>query len=230
MFFYYDPTWWLIIAGMIISLVASANVNATYRKYSKINNVRGMSASEAAERILKGAGIYDVKIDRVRGDLTDHYDPRNKTVRLSDSVYDSASVAAIGVAAHECGHVIQHYKGFLLIQIRNAIVPVANFGSKLSFPLILIGIIFGMTNLVNFGIALFSLVLLFQLVTLPVEFNASRRAISIIRDNGILQGEEVSRAKKVLNAAALTYVAGTIATALQVLRLMILFGGRRRRS
>lgn len=228
MFFFYDPTWWLIIVGMIIALAASANVSNTYKRYSKTSNARGMSASEVAERILKGAGIYDVKIDRIHGELTDHYDPRNKVVRLSDSVYDSTSVAAIGVAAHECGHVIQHYKGYLLIQIRNAIVPVANFGSKLSWPLILIGILFGMTDLVNFGVALFSMVLLFQLVTLPVEFNASKRAISIIRDDGILQGEEVVGAKKVLNAAALTYVAGAIATALQVLRLILLFGRRRR--
>ena len=228
MFFYYDPTWWLILVGLGISLIASANVSNTYRKYSKVENAGGMSAGEVAERILKGAGIYDVKIDRIHGNLTDHYDPQHKVIRLSDSVYDSSSVAAIGVAAHECGHVIQHYGEYLLIQIRSAIVPVANFGSKLSFPLILIGILLGMTNLVNFGVALFSLVLLFQLVTLPVEFNASKRAVSIIRDTGILRGEEVNGAKKVLNAAALTYVAGTIATALQVLRLFLLFGRRRR--
>ncbi len=229
MFFFYDPTWWLIIVGMIISLVASVNVSNTYKKYSKSHNVRGISASEAAERILRGARIHEVKIERVPGDLTDHYDPANKVIRLSDSVYDSTSVAAIGVAAHECGHVIQHYQGYLLIQIRNAIVPVANFGAKLSWPLILIGIILGMTNLVNFGVALFSLVLLFQIITLPVEFNASGRAITIIREKGILQGEEITGAKRVLNAAALTYVAGVVATALQVLRLILLFGQRRRK-
>ncbi len=228
MFFFYDPTWWLIIAGMILCLIASGNVNATYNRYSKINNARGMTASEAAERILKGAGIYEVRIERIEGDLTDHYDPKNKVVRLSESVYHSDSVAAIGVAAHECGHVIQHYGGYVPIRVRNAIVPVVNFGSKLSWPLILLGILFGLTSLVDIGIILFSVVLLFQLVTLPVEFNASKRAIRIIRDGGILQGDEVVGAKKVLNAAALTYVAGTIATALQVLRLFLLFGRRRR--
>lgn len=228
MFFFYDPTWWLIIAGMILCLIASGNVSATYRRYSKIDNARGMTASEVAERILKGAGIYEVRIERIEGDLTDHYDPKNKVVRLSESVYHSSSVAAIGVAAHECGHVIQHYGGYVPIRVRNAIVPVVNFGSKMSWPLILLGILFGLTSLVDVGIILFSVVLLFQLVTLPVEFNASKRAIRIIRDDGILQGDEVVGAKKVLNAAALTYVAGTIATALQVLRLFLLFGRRRR--
>lgn len=228
MFFFYDPTWWLIIAGMILCLIASGNVSATYRRYSKIDNARGMTASEVAERILKGAGIYEVRIERIEGDLTDHYDPKNKVVRLSESVYHSSSVAAIGVAAHECGHVIQHYGGYAPIRVRNAIVPVVNFGSKMSWPLILLGILFGLTSLVDIGIILFSVVLLFQLVTLPVEFNASKRAIRIIRDDGILQGDEVTGARKVLNAAALTYVAGTIATALQVLRLFLLFGRRRR--
>lgn len=228
MFFFYDPTWWLIIAGMILCMIASGNVSATYRRYSKVNNARGMTASEVAERILKGAGIYEVRIERIEGDLTDHYDPKNKVVRLSESVYHSSSVAAIGVAAHECGHVIQHYGRYVPIRVRNAIVPVVNFGSKLSWPLILLGILFGLTNLVDIGILLFSMVLLFQLVTLPVEFNASKRAIRIIREDGILQGDEVTGAKKVLNAAAWTYVAGTIATALQVLRLFLLFGRRRR--
>ncbi len=228
MFFYFDPTWWLIIAGMILCLIASGNVSATYGRYSKVNNARGISASEAAERILKGAGIYEVRIERIEGNLTDHYDPKNKVVRLSESVYYSTSVAAIGVAAHECGHVIQHYGGYFPIRVRNAIVPVVNFSSKLSWPLILVGILFGLTNLVDIGIVLFSLALVFQIVTLPVEFNASKRAIQIIRDDGILQGDEVTGARKVLNAAALTYVAGTIATALQVLRLFLLFGRRRR--
>lgn len=228
MFFYFDPTWWLVIAGIIISLIASGNVNATYRKYSKINNNGGLTASEVAKLILKDAGIYEVRIEHVEGELTDHYDSKNKVVRLSDSVYDSESVAAIGVAAHECGHVIQHYRGYIPIRIRNAIVPVVNFGSKLSWPLILLGVLFGLTNLVDIGIILFSLVLVFQIVTLPVEFNASKRAVTIIRDSGILLGEEVKAAKKVLNAAAMTYVAGAIATALQVLRLFLLFGRRRR--
>lgn len=230
MFFFYDPTWWLIIVGMLLCLAASGNVSATYRKYSKIENARGMTASEVAERILKGAGISEVRIERIEGELTDHYDPKNKVVRLSEGVYYSTSVAAIGVAAHECGHVLQHYNGYLPIRVRNAIVPVVNFGSNLSWPLILLGVLFGLTNLVDIGIILFTLVLLFQIVTLPVEFNASKRAIDVIRDTGILYGEEITGAKKVLNAAALTYVAGVIATALQVLRLFLLFGGRRRRN
>lgn len=228
MFFFYDPTWWLIIVGMLLSLAASGNVSATYRKYSKIENARGMTASEVAERILKSAGISDVRIERIEGELTDHYDPKNKVVRLSEGVYYSTSVAAIGVAAHECGHVLQHYNGYLPIRVRNAIVPVVNFGSNLSWPLILLGVLFGLTKLVDIGIILFTLVLLFQIVTLPVEFNASKRAIGVIRDTGILYGDEITGAKKVLNAAALTYVAGVIATALQVLRLFLLFGRRRR--
>jgi len=228
MFFFYDPTWWLIIAGMLLCLIASGNVSATYRRYSKIDNIRGMTAGEVAERILRNAGISEVHVERIEGELTDHYDTKHKVVRLSEGVYHSASVAAIGVAAHECGHVIQHYGGYIPIRIRNAIVPVVNFGSNLSWPLILLGVLFGLTNLVDVGIVLFSLALVFQIVTLPVEFNASKRAIRIIRESGILQGDEVSGAKKVLNAAALTYVAGTIATALQVLRLFLLFGRRRR--
>ena len=228
MFFFYDPTWWLIIVGMLLCLAASGNVSATYRKYSKIENARGMTASEVAERILKGAGISDVRIERIEGELTDHYDPKNKVVRLSEGVYYSTSVAAIGVAAHECGHVLQHYNGYLPIRVRNAIVPVVSFGSNLSWPLILLGVLFGLTKLVDIGIILFTLVLLFQIVTLPVEFNASKRAIGVIRDTGILYGDEITGAKKVLNAAALTYVAGVIATALQVLRLFLLFGRRRR--
>ena len=228
MLFYYDPTWWLIIVGMLISIAASANVNATYAKYSKIKNRREMTAHEAAQRILSGAGIRDVRVEHVAGNLTDHYDPKNKVVRLSDNVYASTSVAAIGVAAHECGHVIQHYGGYVPIKVRTAIVPVVNVGSKLSWPLILLGVLFGLTNLVDVGIILFLSVLVFQLVTLPVEFNASKRAISVIDNAGILQGEEIKGARKVLNAAALTYVAAAVTTALQVLRLFLLFGRRRR--
>lgn len=230
MFFYFDPTWWLIIVGMLISIIASGNVNATYHKYSAVKNRRDITAKEAAERILTGAGIRDVAVEHIQGELTDHYDPKKKVIRLSDGVYNSTSVAAIGVAAHECGHVIQHYGSYFPIKVRNAIVPVVNIGSKLSWPLILLGILFGLTNLVDIGIVLFSLVLVFQLVTLPVEFNASKRAIAVIEQTGILQGEEIKGAGRVLNAAALTYVAGALATALQVLRLFLLFGGRRRRD
>lgn len=228
MFFFYDPTWWLILAGMLLCIAASANVNTTYKKYAHMNNAKGYSAAWVAERILKNAGIYNVRVEHIEGELNDHYDPRHKVVRLSDSVYDSESVAAIGVAAHECGHVIQDAEGYWPIRIRNAIVPVVNIGSRVSWPLILLGILFGLTKVVDAGIILFSTALLFQIITLPVEWNASKRAMAILRQEGILREEEAVGARKVLNAAALTYVAGTVATALQLLRLFLLFGRRRR--
>lgn len=228
MFFFYDPTWWLILAGMLLCIATSANVNTTYKKYAHMNNANGYSAAWVAERILKNAGIYNVRVEHIEGELNDHYDPRHKVVRLSDSVYDSESVAAIGVAAHECGHVIQDAKGYWPIRIRNAIVPVVNIGSRVSWPLILLGILFGLTKVVDAGIILFSTALLFQIITLPVEWNASKRAMAILRQEGILREEEAVGARKVLNAAALTYVAGTVATALQLLRLFLLFGRRRR--
>lgn len=228
MFLFYDPTWWLILVSMGICIIASARVNSVYKQYSKVKSEKGMTAQEAAERILKGAGIYDVRIERTEGELTDHYDPRNNVIRLSESVYYSTSVAAIGVAAHECGHVIQHKNQYVPIKIRNAIVPVVNFGSNLSWPLILLGVLFGLTSLVDIGILLFSLVLIFQLVTLPVEFNASKRAKIILREQNLLREEELVGVRKVLGAAALTYVASVLATALQLLRLFFLFGRRRR--
>ena len=228
---WFDPTYFLVIIGAVICMIASARVNSTYNKYSRYRSMSGMTGAQAAERILRSAGIYDVTVRHVSGKLTDHYDPRNKTLNLSDSVYGSASVAAVGVAAHECGHAIQHQKNYAPLTIRSAIVPVANFGSALAWPLIIIGLIFGSGSfLVNLGILFFSFAVLFQLVTLPVEFNASRRAVNILGQTGILGQEELGYTKKVLRAAALTYVASAAAAILQLLRLILLFGGRNDRD
>ncbi|WP_310605384.1 zinc metallopeptidase [Anaerosporobacter sp.] len=229
--YYFDPTYILIIIGMVISLLASAMVKSTFAKYSSVRSMSGLTGAQAAERILHNAGIYDVSIQRISGNLTDHYDPRSKVLRLSDSVYANASVAAIGVAAHECGHAIQHNKGYAPLQWRSALVPVANFGAGLSWPLILLGVFLGWSQtLITIGILLFCAAVLFQLVTLPVEFNASSRAVKILASTGILADREVAQTKKVLSAAALTYVAAAAASILQLLRLIILFGGRRDRD
>lgn len=228
---WWDPTYFLVLIGAIICLIASAGVKSTYSKYSRYRSMSNMTGAQAAERILNSAGIYDVSIRHVSGNLTDHYDPRNKTLNLSDSVYGSTSVAAVGVAAHECGHAIQHQKNYAPLTIRGALVPVANFGSTLSWPLILIGLFFTSntgTLLINLGILCFSFAVIFQLVTLPVEFNASRRALKILGNTGILNSEELPMTRKVLKAAALTYVASAAAAILQLLRLVILFGGRNR--
>lgn len=227
---FYDPTYILVLIGAVLSLAASGMVSRTFSKYSKMRNMRGITGAEAAERVLHSAGIYDVKVERVAGNLTDHYDPRTKVLRLSDSVYSQASVAAVGVAAHECGHAIQHAKGYAPLALRSTLVPIANFGSKIAWPLILIGFLFNSETsilLINIGIIAFSAAVLFQLVTLPVEFNASNRAIRMIAGTGMMQGEEIQAAKKVLNAAALTYVAGAATAILQLLRIIILAGGRR---
>ena len=227
---FYDPTYILVLIGAVLSLAASGMVSRTFSKYSKMRNMRGITGAEAAERVLHSAGIYDVKVERVAGNLTDHYDPRTKVLRLSDSVYSQASVAAVGVAAHECGHAIQHAKGYAPLALRSTLVPIANFGSKIAWPLILIGFLFNNETsmlLINIGIIAFSAAVLFQLVTLPVEFNASNRAIRMIAGTGMMQGEEIQAAKKVLNAAALTYVAGAATAILQLLRIIILAGGRR---
>ena len=228
---WWDPTYFLVLIGAMICLIASAGVKSTYSKYSRYRSMSNMTGAQAAERILNSAGIYDVSIRHVSGDLTDHYDPRNKTLNLSDSVYGSTSVAAVGVAAHECGHAIQHQKNYAPLTIRGALVPVANFGSTISWPLILIGLFFTSntgTLLINLGILCFSFAVIFQLVTLPVEFNASRRALKILGNTGILNSEELPMTRKVLKAAALTYVASAAAAILQLLRLVILFGGRNR--
>lgn len=229
--FYYDPTYVLVLIGAVLSLLASAKVNSTYAKYSKVRSMTGMTGAQAAERILYQAGIRDVRIEHIRGNLTDHYDPSAKVVRLSDATYNSPSVAAVGVAAHECGHVLQHYDGYAPLKIRTALVPAANIGSKLGIPLILLGLLLGSNPvLVNIGIWVFCLAVLFQVVTLPVEFNASRRAVQILDRQGILGGEEVRQCRQVLGAAALTYVAAAAASILQLLRLILLFGGRDRRD
>ena len=225
---FYDPTYIFVIIGVIITLVASTRVKSTFNKYSGIRSLSGITGARAAAMLLESQGIYDVKIEHVRGELSDHFDPRNKVLRLSDTVYGSTSVAALGVAAHECGHAVQHDKGYAPLKIRAALVPVVNFGSRLSWPIILLGVLFGLNeNFINIGIVLFSMGVLFQLVTLPVEFNASNRAMNMLESNGILRGDEVRHAKKVLNAAALTYVAGAAASLLQLLRLFLLFGRRR---
>jgi len=224
-----DPTYILVIIGAVICLIASARVKSTFHKYSAYRSMSNLTGAQAAERILHRAGIYDVSIRHIRGSLTDHYDPRNKTLSLSDSVYGQTSVAAIGVAAHECGHAIQHQKSYAPLSIRGAIVPVANFGSTLAWPLIVIGVLFSSNTgsfLIHLGIFLFSFAVLFQLITLPVELNASNRAIKILGDTGILNSQELPMTRKVLGAAALTYVAGAAAAILQLLRLLILFGGR----
>ncbi len=227
--FYYgfDWTYILVLIGAILSLLASARVNSTFNKYKKIRSASGMTGAEAAERILHQNGIYDVGIEHVSGNLTDHYDPRAKMLRLSDATYSSTSVAAIGVAAHECGHALQHKEEYGPLKLRTAIVPAANIGSRLGIPIILLGVILGSNSLlINIGIWVFSLAVLFQLVTLPVEFNASSRALEAVEQYGILGSGEVVHTKKVLSAAAMTYVAAAAASILQLLRLVLLFGRR----
>lgn len=227
---YFDPTYILIIIGMVLSLLASAKVKSTYAKYSYIQNRAGLTGREAAERILRQAGIYDVRVEHVSGQLTDHYDPKRKVLRLSDATYGSTSVAAVGVAAHECGHALQHAGNYAPLTFRGALVPVANFGSAIAWPLIVFGLFIRSESaawLIEIGILAFSMAVLFQIVTLPVEFNASRRAIRILGTTGMLGEDELGAAKKVLGAAALTYVAGAAGAILQLLRILILTGGRR---
>ena len=217
--YYFDPTYVLIIIGVLLSMGASAKLNATYGRYSSVASRCGMTGAQAAQRILQSQGIYDVTVRHVSGRLTDHYDPRSKTVNLSDTVYGSTSIAAIGVAAHECGHAIQDARDYVPLRLRAALVPVANFGSQISWLLIILGIVLGGTGLINLGILMFSL---------PVEYNASHRAVALLDSIGILEGREVGQTRQVLNAAALTYVAAAAASLLQLLRLMLLFGNRRR--
>lgn len=229
--FWFDPTYFLVIIGAVICMIASANVRSTYNKYSAYRSMTGMTGAQVAERLLRGAGLHDVTVGHVSGELSDHYNPSTKVVNLSDSVYGSTSVAAIGVAAHECGHAIQHAKGYVPLSIRSAFVPVANFGSKLAWPLILIGLFINSESsqlIINAGIFLFSFAVIFQLITLPVEFNASSRALVLLENQGILSEQELPYTKKVLGAAALTYVAGAASAILQLLRIILLFGGRRR--
>lgn len=223
-----DPTYILIIIAAIISLIAQGLVKSTFSRYSRVAGARGITGAQAAEIILRANGINDVTVQRVSGSLTDHYDPRTKTVNLSETVYNKTSVAAVGVAAHECGHAIQHDVGYVPLAFRSALVPVANIGSQLSWVFIILGLILSYNHtLITIGILMFSLAVLFQLVTLPVEFNASSRALEQLEAQGILDGREIGGTRKVLSAAALTYVASAAAAILQLLRLIILFGGNK---
>lgn len=231
MYFYWDPTYLLVIIGMVICLAASAMVNSAMSKYSKVRNARGMTGAEAARQILNNEGLYNVQIECLPSDSGDHYDPRTNTVRLGAGNYNGASVTAVGVAAHECGHAIQHAKGYAPLNIRSALVPVVNIGSRLGMPLIILGVILSWNQvLIQIGIWAFALAVLFQVVTLPVEFNASARAVAKVEQYGLLTGEETKGCKKVLTAAAMTYVAATASAALQLLRLVLLFGNNRRRD
>lgn len=230
--YFYDPTYILVLIGMVLSILASRHVQSVYEKYARVRSRLGMTGREAAERILRQNGIYDVQVHHIPGALTDHYDPRNKTLGLSDSTYQSESVAAIGVAAHECGHAIQHARGYVPLHVRGILVPVARFGSTISWPLIVLGFCLrGDLSLIllQAGIVLFLGVVIFQLVTLPVELNASANAIRALESSSMMRQDEVGDVKRVLRAAALTYVAATAASALQLLRLLMIANGRRRR-
>lgn len=226
-----DGTYLLVIIGAVLCLIASARVKSTYKKYEKIRSASGMTGAQAAELILRRNGVLGVTVQHVAGELTDHYDPARGVVNLSDATYNSTSVAAIGVAAHECGHVMQHETGYIPLRLRTALVPVANIGSNFGIWIVMIGLILGMNStLAMIGVYLFSFGVLFQLVTLPVEFDASRRALVMLQDYGILGQTETEGSRKVLSAAALTYVASAAASVLQLLRLLMLVnGGRRRR-
>ena len=236
--YYYGFDWTyvvLVLPCVLFALIASASVNSTFRKYSQQLSYRRITGAEAAQRVLSANGVHNVRIERVSGNLTDHYDPTTNVIRLSDGVYDSPSTAAIGVACHEAGHAVQYAQNYAPIRLRAAIIPITNIGSKLSMPLILIGLLLTAFadlsyTLVYAGIACFGLSLVFQLVTLPVEFNASRRAMAAIENTGILTPDEANGARKTLTAAAMTYVAATAVALAQLLRLLLLFGGRRRRD
>ena len=233
MFWFYDY-WYIVLVmpAVIFSVIASIKVNSTFEKYSKNRSMRGITGAEAARRVLDTNGLYSVKIARVRGNLTDHYNPRDNTIYLSDTVYDNPSTAAIGVAAHEAGHAVQHAKGYLPIKIRSAIIPVTNIASRLALPLILFGLLLeasGLLILAYVGVACFATSTVFQLVTLPTEFNASARALNAIEGCGILSRDEVGDAKKVLSAAAMTYVAALAVSLMQLLRLLLIVGGNSRR-
>ncbi len=229
--YYYDWTYILILIGAFLSLLASAKVQATYEKYKRVRSGCGMTGADAARRFLNQAGIYDVSIEHINGKLTDHFDPKSMTLRLSDSTYHSDSVAAIGIAAHECGHAIQHHEDYVPLTLRSALVPAANFGSRLGIPICILGVFLSWNHLIiSIGIWVFALAVLFQLVTLPVEFNASSRALRMLDTTGVLYGDEIKMVRKVLGAAALTYVAAATASLLQLLRFVLLFGGGRRRD
>ena len=234
--YYYDYYFLiLVVPAMLIALWAQIKVKTTFASQSKRLSSRGLTGAQAAMQVLKYYGINDVRIERVAGDLTDHYDPRTNVIRLSDKVYNNTSIAAIGVACHEAGHAVQYAQGYAPIKLRAAIIPVTNFGSRMAMPLILLGILFSSLGnasdfFINLGIICFGFSVVFQLVTLPVEFNASRRALAAIEQNGLLTEDELAGARKTLSAAAMTYVAATAAALAQLLRLLILFGNNRRRN
>ncbi len=228
-YFYFDRTYFLVLIGAVICMIASAMVKSTFKRYSRCNSLSGMTGEQVAMRVLHAAGIYDVTVRHVPGNLTDHYNPANKTVNLSDVVCFGKSVASAGVAAHECGHAIQHAHGYVPLKLRTAFLPVAQFGSAFAWPVILVGFFINSRSsavIINIGILMFSFAVIFQLLTLPVEFNASRRAMELLRSQGILGDQELGYTGKVLRAAALTYVASAAAAILQLLRVIILFGGR----
>ncbi len=229
-FFYFDYYYIILVVPVIIaSLIIQAKLKSTYAKYSKIGNARNITGAQAAQMVLGYYGIHDVNIEYVSGKLSDHYDPTNKVIRLSDGVFNGSSIAAVGVACHEAGHAAQHAESYKPIKIRNFILPVCNIGSTLSMPLLIAGLIFGYEPLIWIGIGFFSFVAVFQLITLPVEFNASKRALSVIESNGLLSFEEKNGAAKVLKMAAMTYVAALATSIAQILRLILLYGGRRNR-
>lgn len=229
--FYMDSSYIiLVLPAILIALYAQMKVSSTFAKYSRLPNRRGYAAVDVVKTMLSQNGIYDVEVEAVKGNLTDHYDPKAKVIRLSQQVYGSTSIAALGVAAHEAGHAVQHAQGYSPLKFRNAIIPICSTGSSLSIPLIFLGFILDAMSLVFAGIILFSLVVLFQLITLPVEYNASRRAIATLGESNILDPEENVYAKKVLSAAALTYVAALIVSAMQLLRFVLIFSGRGRRN
>ena len=224
-----------VLICALFALWASHNVNATFKKYAAQHSIRRITGAQAAQRVLSANGVTGVQIVRVSGNLTDHYDPRTNVIRLSDSVYDATSTAAIGVACHEAGHAVQYAVNYAPIKLRAAIIPLTNFGTKIAWPLMLIGVLlsslsYAFYNLVYVGIACFGLSLVFQLITLPVEFNASRRAVAAIEEGGILYEDELVGAKKTLRAAALTYVAAVATSLAQLLRLLAIYGNRRRRN
>ena len=227
-YFYFDYYYLiLVVPALLLAIWAQVQVKTTYRKYSRVPNSRGMTGAYAAQAVLNFYGITDVRIERVSGNLTDHYDPRSKVIRLSDGVYNSSTVAAIGIACHEAGHAAQHAENYAPIKIRNAIIPVCNIGSTIGIPLALIGWIFSFSILIYVGLGLYAAVFIFQVATLPVEFNASRRAIRVIDETQLLRDDEIGGAKKVLAAAAMTYVAWMIVSLANLLRLLLRFSNRR---
>lgn len=225
--FYFDRTYILVLIGIFISSIAQANIQRKFDKYKKIKTQKSITGFDAARYILSTNSYNDISIKKVRGSLSDYFNPINKEIALSETSMTDTSIASLAVAAHECGHVIQFKEGYIPLKIKSYIVPAVNLGSKLSFPMILLGIFLSMGKLISIGIFLFSFVLIFQIITLPVEFDASRRALKVLNESGMLVGVENDYAKDMLKAAALTYVAATISTALQFLRLWILFGNRR---